>query len=145
MGVFRWLLLIFFSVPLAEIYVLVQVGGVIGAVPTIAIVVFTAVIGAAIIRHQGMSTLARVRHDLEQGELPAEALLEAAVLLVAGALLLTPGFVTDTLGFACLVPALRRTLIRRFLFHRLRGAGRPPGTGPGGPRVIEGEFHREDD
>jgi len=145
MGVFHWLLLVFFSVPLAEIYVLVQVGGVIGAAPTIAMVVLTAVIGAAIIRHQGLATLARVRRDLERGEVPAEALLEAAVLLIAGALLLTPGFVTDTLGFACLIPALRRALIRRFLFQRLRGAGPPPGSGPGGPRVIEGEFHREDD
>jgi len=142
MGIFQWLLVIFFSVPLAEIYILVQVGGVIGAVPTIAMVVLTAVIGAALIRHQGLSTLKRVQNSLEQGELPAEALLEAALLLVAGALLLTPGFVTDAVGFACLVPGLRRLLIRRFLFQRLRRTGAADGPGP---RVIEGEYRREDD
>ena len=147
---FFWLLLLFFTVPLVEIYVLLEVGGVIGALPTIGLVVLTAVIGAGLIRAQGIATLGRVRDELDRGELPAVGILEAALLLVAGALLLTPGFVTDTVGFLILVPPLRRRAIRSFLEKRMVVDGTPPGTPPGsgdrtGPRVIEGEYRREDD
>ncbi len=146
MGLFQWLLLLFLLVPIVEIYVLVQVGSVIGALPTVAMVVLTAVVGAALIRAQGLSTLARLQRELESGELPALTLIEGAVLLVAGALLLTPGFVTDAIGFACLLPGLRRALIARLLAARLAPGGRPAGPGAGsGPRIIEGEFRREDD
>ncbi|NCF82513.1 MAG: FxsA family protein, partial [Proteobacteria bacterium] len=98
MRVFFLLLLLFFTVPLVEIYVLLEVGGAIGVLPTIAMVVLTAVIGAGLIRAQGLATLGRVQQQLERGELPAVGIIEAALLLVAGALLLTPGFVTDTIG-----------------------------------------------
>jgi UPF0716 protein FxsA len=148
LSVFFWLLLLFFTVPLVEIYVLLEVGGVIGVLPTIALVVLTAVMGAGLIRAQGLATLGRVQQQLERGELPAVAIIEAALLLVAGALLLTPGFVTDTIGFLILVPPLRRRVIESFIARRLAAAGvsGQPGHGAsGGPRVIEGEFHREDD
>ena len=145
---FFWLLLLFFTVPLVEIYVLLEVGGVIGVLPTIALVVLTAVMGAGLIRAQGLATLGRVQKELERGELPAVAIIEAALLLVAGALLLTPGFVTDTIGFLILVPPLRRRVIESFIARRLAAAG-APGQGrqgaSGGPRVIEGEYRREDD
>jgi UPF0716 protein FxsA len=144
---FHWLLLAFFTVPLVEIYVLLEVGSVIGALPTIGLVVFTAVLGATLIRAQGVSTLMRAHQSLDRGEVPAVELLEGAFLLVAGALLLTPGFVTDTIGFLCLVPRLRRNLIQGFLANRL-AAGVVPGEHPAGgphPHVIEGEFRREDD
>ena len=139
-------LLLFFAVPLVEIYVLLQVGGVIGALPTIGLVVLTAVIGAGLIRAQGLSTLGRVRQELDRGELPALGIIEAALLLIAGALLLTPGFVTDTIGFLILVPPLRRWAIQSFLAHRLHVAGVTAGRRDA-PRagVIEGEFRREDD
>lgn len=155
MRVFHWLLLAFFTIPLVEIYVLLEVGGVIGALPTVALVVFTAVLGAVLIRAQGFATIARVQQSLDRGEIPAVPMLEGAFLLVAGALLLTPGFVTDTIGFLCLVPPLRRWLIERFLERQLGsglggGPGHPTGQRPGGPagsagRVIEGEYRREDD
>ena len=139
-------LLLFFTVPLVEIYVLLEVGGVIGALPTIGLVVLTAVIGAGLIRAQGLATLRRVQQQLEQGELPALGIIEAALLLVAGALLLTPGFVTDTVGFLILVPPLRRWAIQSFLAHRIKMAGRAAGPeAPGHPGAIEGEFRREDD
>jgi UPF0716 protein FxsA len=141
--VFFWLLLLFFTVPLVEIYVLIEVGGVIGAWPTIALVVLTAVIGAALIRAQGLATISRVQQELERGELPAVSIIEGALLLVAGALLLTPGFVTDTIGFLILVPPLRRRAVEAFVARRLVVTGGRDGTG--GPRVIEGEFRREDD
>lgn len=143
---FFWLLLLFFTIPLAEIYVLLEVGGVIGVLPTIALVVLTAVIGAGLIRAQGLTTLGRVQQELERGELPAVGIIEAALLLVAGALLLTPGFVTDTIGFLILVPPLRRRVIRSFLARRMVTAGMAAGQdGARGPRVIEGEFRREDE
>ncbi len=144
----RILFIAFLLVPLAEIYVLIQVGGLIGALPTVALVVFTAVLGAALIRIQGLATLARVRQALDRGELPAVDILEGVCLLVAGALLLTPGFVTDSVGFTLLVPRLRRAVIRRLLSAGLlRARPGPPGSPPPGSadgHVIEGEFRRED-
>lgn len=149
---FFWLLLFFFTVPLVEIYVLLEVGGLIGVLPTIVAVVLTAVIGAGLIRAQGLATLARVQQELERGELPAVGIIEAALLMVAGALLLTPGFVTDTIGFLLLIPPLRRWAIESFIARRLTvvdgagGADGQAGAGAAGrPRVIEGEFRREDD
>ena len=143
---FFWLLLLFFTVPLVEIYVLLEVGGVIGALPTVGLVVLTAVIGAGLIRAQGLATLGRIQAELDRGELPAVGIVEGFLLLVAGALLLTPGFVTDTLGFLVLIPPLRRRAIEAFLEKRLMsvGSSAPPDDRPG-PRVIEGEYRREDD
>ena len=139
-------LLLFFAVPLVEIYVLLEVGSVIGALPTIGLVVLTAVIGVGLIRAQGLSTLGRVRQELDRGELPALGIIEAALLLVAGALLLTPGFVTDSIGFLILVPPLRRWAIQYFLAHRVQVVGMAAGRRhPDRPGAIEGEFRREDD
>jgi UPF0716 protein FxsA len=146
--VFFLLLLLFFTIPLLEITVLLQVGSAIGVLPTIAMVVLTAVIGAGLIRAQGIATLGRVRLELERGELPAVGIIEAAMLLVAGALLLTPGFVTDAIGFLILVPPLRRRVIHSFLARRVVATGAAPASGQSGPgrvRVIEGEFRREDE
>lgn len=143
---FFWLLLLFFTVPLVEIYVLLEVGGVIGALPTIGLVVLTAVIGAGLIRAQGLATLGRIQAEMDRGELPAVGIVEGFLLLVAGALLLTPGFVTDTLGFLVLIPPLRRRVIEAFLEKRLMSAGTSAGPGDRSrPRVIEGEYRREDD
>jgi UPF0716 protein FxsA len=144
MSLIHWLFILFLTVPLAEIYVLLQVGDLIGALPTVGAVVLTAVIGAALVRVQGFSTLAQIRSSLNRGEVPALALVEGAFLLLAGALLLTPGFITDAVGFACLCPPLRRYLITEYLLEKLIQAGGRPGTG-GDARVIEGEFRREDE
>ncbi len=150
MPVFRYLFLLFLLIPLVEIYFLIQVGRVIGAGWTVFFVVFTAVLGAALLRAQGLSTLARVQHSLEQGRLPAVALLEGLMLLVAGALLLTPGFVTDAVGFLLLVPPLRREAARWLIRRGLFAAGFPPERTADqperGPRTIEGEVvERHDD
>ena len=98
--------------PIAEIYLFIEVGSVIGAVPTIVLVVLTAVIGGTVIRTQGMTTYAKVQRAIGAGEIPAVPLLEGVCILVAGAFLLTPGFVTDTIGFLFLVPALRVAVIQ---------------------------------
>jgi len=123
---------------------------VIGAVPTIALVVFTAVVGVWLLRLQGLATLQRVQVALDRGELPTVAMLEGAVLLVCGALLLTPGFFTDLVGFAGLVPALRQRLVLAFLERGLFTVQSPDGPRnetrrSGSPRVIEGEYRRDDD
>lgn len=147
MHLFRLLLILFLTVPLLEIYILIKVGGLLGAAPTVFLVVFTAVLGALLLRWQGFATLQRVRLMLARGELPAIELLEGVVLLLSGALLLTPGFFTDTLGFLGLIPAVRRGLIRWAISHgRIDGGmGPPPRDRERGPRTIEGEFWREKD
>lgn len=144
---FRLLFILFLVVPLVEIYILIKVGGLIGAIPTIALVVFTAVLGALMLRWQGFTTLQRVRNMLARGEIPAIEMLEGVILLISGALLLTPGFFTDTLGFLCLVPPLRRGAITWLITRHVlggRGPSRPPpDSRDQGPRTIEGEFWRE--
>ncbi len=95
------------GVPVIEIAVFIEIGGRIGLWWTVGLVVLTAVIGTALLRHQGLSTLARARASLDQGKLPVRELLDGVCLLIAGALLLTPGFVTDAVGALLLVPPLR--------------------------------------
>jgi UPF0716 protein FxsA len=108
-------LLIFVATPLIELYFLIQVGSVIGALPTIALSLLTAAIGGLMVRHQGLSVLMRVRTQMDHGEMPALELLDGAVLLLCGFALLLPGFVTDVIGFLLLVPPLRYALIRRWV------------------------------
>lgn len=144
MNPFGLLFLLFLIVPLVEIYFLIQVGGAIGALPTVFLVVFTAVLGVLLLRYQGFVTLQNFQAALNQGKVPALEILEGMVLLVAGALLLTPGFVTDAIGFACLIPPLRRRVIKWILGHNRLGPRPPPASGQG-PFTIEGEYRREDD
>ncbi len=127
---------------------LVTVGGLIGAGWTIFLVVLTAIIGASLVRSQGINTLARSQNSLARGELPAVELLEGGVLLIAGALLLTPGFFTDGIGFLLLVPPLRRRVIRTWI---LRALGRhlassaPSASGAERRPPLEGDYRRLDD
>jgi UPF0716 protein FxsA len=115
MNPFAVLFLLLLMVPLVEIYFLIQVGRLIGAIPTIALVVFTALLGAMLLRFQGWTTLQRTRLSMAQGQVPALEMLEGVLLVLAGILLLIPGFVTDAVGFLLLIPPLRRALIRWFL------------------------------
>lgn len=151
MNPFYILFLLFVGIPLLEIYLLIEVGSIIGALPTVFLVVFTAVLGVFLLRIQGFSTLTRLRGTLAQGGIPAIEMLEGAVLLVTGALLLTPGFFTDAMGFLCLIPAFRRSLVRWFLGRFLMPMSGQGGSGSRdsqprqGPNTIEGEYRREDD
>lgn len=149
MSSFPVLLVAIITVPLLEIYLLIQIGGLIGALPTILLVVLTAVLGAALLRQQGLATLNRFRANLERGELPALEILEGVALLVGGALLLTPGFFTDVIGFLCLLPASRRAIVHGILSRAVvsldvgtvdkRASRRRKG------HVIEGEVVERDD
>lgn len=105
---FRLLFLLFITVPIIEMAVLIWVGGYIGILPTIALVVLTAVLGVALLRLQGFLTLRRIQEKLMMGDIPDAELIEGGLLLIGGALLLTPGFVTDALGFLFLLPPSRR-------------------------------------
>jgi UPF0716 protein FxsA len=112
------LLVAFILVPLAEIAIFIVVGQGIGLWPTLAAVVITALIGTALLRAQGFAVLRRLQHSLEHGALPVAEVFHGACLLVAGALLLTPGFLTDAIGFAMFVPGFR-VVLGRALFARL--------------------------
>lgn len=145
---FRLLFTLFLLIPIIEIYLLIKVGGMIGALPTVFLVVFTAVLGALLLRHQGLYTYARVQQALARGELPAMPMLEGVVLLLCGALLLTPGFFTDTIGFLCLVPPLRKWLILKLLeggIIRSMGSRTSPFGDKQGPQTLDGEYRRLDD
>lgn len=145
MKVFQLLFLLVLLIPFAEIYLLLAVGGIIGALPTIALVVFTAVLGAWLLRQQGFATFQRFQASLAQGVVPAYEMIEGPIILVGGALLLTPGFITDLLGFACLIPALRRKIAQYIIENHLIQAGGPFQRGRTAERdVLEGEFRKEE-
>jgi len=146
------LLFAFIAVPVVEIAVFIQVGGLIGLWPTIATVILTAVIGTTLLRRQGISILFRIQENLEANRMPVQELFDGICLVLAGALLLTPGFVTDALGFLLFVPPLRRAAAAFIAQRFLAGADiryetsfdpgygqehRPP---PGGGPIIDGDF-----
>ena len=114
------LMLLFILVPLVELALLVYVGTVIGALYTILIVVVTGLLGAVLSRRQGMAVLYRIRSNLEQGIIPSSEIFDGALILVAGLLLITPGMITDVVGFVLLVPYTRRIVKNRLggLFRR---------------------------
>ena len=140
-----WLLLFaFIGIPLIEIAVFIKVGGIVGLGPTLVIVVLTAVIGTALLRQQGLATLNRARQQLNQGALPLAEIFDAICLLVAGAFLLTPGFVTDSLGAILLIPTARLVL-RRFIGARVQmsdiNGNRPQNNGFAGQSdIIDGDY-----
>ncbi len=112
-------LLLFIGIPLVEIYLLIEVGGIIGAFPTVLMVVFTAVLGVTLIRIQGFSTLQKAQMNMNHGQLPAIEMLEGVMLFFAAICLLMPGFFTDTIGFLLLIPPLRRWLAKQIIASSL--------------------------
>ena len=107
-----YLLLALILVPLIEIALFIEVGGLIGLWPTILLVIVTAILGANMLRAQGVAAMRRLQSDLERGADPSPIIVHGAMLLFAGALLLTPGFLTDAVGFTLLVPAARERIIQ---------------------------------
>jgi len=151
----RGLFFIFVLMPVLELWLLIQVGGEIGALNTIGLVFLTALAGSWLLRQQGLKTLLSARAKMEVGQLPAKEMAEGICLAVGGALLLTPGFVTDTIGLACLIPGIRgkvasflmaRAVVRSSYSAQHQG-GFQAGPGRGQPQrqpnqgdIIEGEF-----
>jgi len=139
----RMLLPIFIITPVIEMYLLIQVGGLIGALPTIGLVLLTAMIGLALLKQQGLSTLMRANQKLASGDLPAEEVVEGLLLAVGGALLLTPGFVTDFIGFSCLLPFTRAAIAKRIIAKGLLNAVNMQQAG-GGAQFHYQHFEQHD-
>lgn len=151
----RVLLLLFLIVPLVEMLLLFEVAANIGGLWTVGLVVLTAVVGIQILKRQGLRTLLRARERIESGELPAREIIEGMLIAAAGALLLTPGFLTDALGFVLLTPRLRGPVaawvVGRGIWSARIGSVRidpRAGFGTGfkpesGGNVYEGEYSRE--
>lgn len=150
---FKILLILFLTIPIFEIYLIIKVGGMIGALPTIALLILTALVGAYVLRSQSFATIERVKQSLGRGEVPATGLLEGAILLVSGALLLTPGFFTDALGLLGLVPVVRRALaarlLKRFAVAAVGGVQQTyqseARSSTRSTRVFEGDYRRDND
>ncbi len=132
------LLAAFIAVPLIEIGVFIEVGGWLGLWPTLTVIVLTAMLGAGLLRAQGLATLARARAEADRGVLPVREVFDGLCLLLAGALLLTPGFVTDGLGFLLFVPAFRAALAAAIM-ARVHVAAARRASGPK-PEFIDGEW-----
>ncbi|GAA5215478.1 FxsA family protein [Corallincola platygyrae] len=120
------LFLLFVLVPILEISVIIQVGSVLGAIPTIGLMIISAMVGASLVRSQGIATMFSVRQKLSMGEMPSTEIVEGLLLLVAGVLLVTPGFVTDVVGILILTAPVRKMmalgLIKRFQFQVVNAA-----------------------
>ena len=147
MRIFPIGLALFILIPLIEIYLFIKIGTVIGAFPTIILILVTAVLGIALLRQQGLATLLKVQKQMQRGELPAVEMFEGIMLFFAGALLLTPGFFTDSIGFLLLVPFIRKALAlwvleRSGMIVRMRTHHSDPNRPD---TYIEGEYHRHDD
>lgn len=123
--------LLLLAIPLFEIGVFIAVGGQIGVLPTLALVLVTAIAGSILLRIQGFGVVERIRRAVDQGAVPGRDLVHGVMILVAGVLLLTPGFVTDTLGFLLFIPAVR-DVGWTFLRDRIVVVGRGSGPGPAG-------------
>lgn len=148
------LLIAFLAVPIVEIYVILQVGHAIGGWPTVALLVFESMLGAWIMRHEGRRAWRALTLALQEGKMPDRELADAALVLVGGVLLLTPGFVTDVFGFLFVLPFTRpavRRVLTAYAARRVRAAqqeaartfagfGDAPAQHPqAGPRVVHGE------
>ena len=145
---FQIIFLLVLLIPFVEIYLLLKVGGLIGAFPTIFLVVLTAVLGTWLLRQQGFATFQRLQANLAQGTIPAYEMIEGPIIMLGGVLLLTPGFITDILGFACLIPTLRRKIAQYIIENHLVQAS--TGQFQWGKKAekeqdaLEGEFRKED-
>lgn len=139
-------LVIFVAAPLVELYVLIEVGSEIGALPTILLSIFTAVLGGLLVRLQGFAVLFRAQESMAKGEAPAIEMMEGAMLLIVGLALMLPGFITDAVGFLLLIPPLRRGVILWVLKSRgvMRPGVRPQNRSTETKGYIEGEFRRDD-
>ena len=144
-------LILFFVIPVVEIYFLIKVGSIIGAFSTILLILATAIIGAFLLRQQGLSTLSRFQNNLASGTLPAQEIIEGILLAVGGALLMTPGFVTDAMGFACLIPFTRK-LLAKYIMTRsgekmsagIAGFSNSQGRTDDDNNTYEGEFVKKE-
>ena len=125
---FTKLFILFVIVPVTELYILIEVGKKIGSLTTIGIIILTGIIGAYLVKGQGFMILKKIQNDLNEGVIPGDSLIQGAIILTGGIFLLTPGFVTDIIGFIFLIPASRR-IVKKYLLKWLKG------------KIKEGNFY----
>jgi len=125
---FTKLLIIFVIVPVTELYILIEVGKKIGSLTTIGIIILTGIIGACLVKSQGFMILRKIQNDLNEGIMPGDSLIQGTIILAGGILLLTPGFVTDIVGFIFLIP-VSRNIVKKYLLKWLKG------------KIKEGNFY----
>lgn len=125
---FTKLLTLFVIVPVTELYILIEVGKKIGSLTTIGVIILTGIIGAYLVKGQGFMILKKIQNDLNEGILPGDSLIQGAIILAGGIFLLTPGFVTDIIGFIFLIPVSRR-VVKKYLLKWLKG------------KIKEGNFY----
>ncbi len=156
---FRILFIFFIIIPIIEIAVIMQVGALIGAWPTLAIVILTAWFGAKKVREQGLATLTSVQTKMAQGEMPSDEIITGVMLLISGVLLVTPGFVTDAFGLALLFPRVRGVIVNAFKKHIIVKQAATQGYTYEQPfqqpkqenlhihhgEIIDGEYERKDE
>lgn len=151
---FAKLFLLLTGVSLLEIYILVKVGSVIGAEATIILIILSALIGSALVRHQGLELIKDIQARLVKREMPGQQLLEGMMLIITGVLLIVPGFVTDLCGILLLQPSIRRkfsqALLSKIILHNMHSDLRGNGfygsySNKSDKDIIEGEFERKDD
>lgn len=147
MSMFGRLLLLFIGVPVLELLIFLLLGSKIGITPTLAIIVITAILGAYLTKSQGLKALKKYQLALSEGRLPHEEVIDGVLILVAGAVLLTPGFLTDAIGFSLLIPPAReffKAVTKAKLKDRVKVVGQEMGAtdqskATAGPRVINVE------
>jgi len=125
---FTKLLMLFIIVPVTELYILIEAGKRIGTLNTISIIIFTGILGAYLVKHQGFMILRKIQNDLNEGTIPEDSLVQGAIILTGGILLLTPGFATDIAGFIFLIPVSRK-VVKKYLLKWLKG------------KIKEGNFY----
>jgi UPF0716 protein FxsA len=145
-----WLLIAFIAVPLIEIALFIQIGGMIGLIWTLAIVIVTAILGSWLLKSQGLATIGRLRKSISSLQDPTEPLAHGAMILFSGALLLTPGFFTDLVGFSLLLPGIRQRIYEN-IRERVTAKANAytenlrKGSSTPGDDIIEGEFQEVPD
>ena len=117
---FAKILILFVIVPVTELYILIEVGKKIGSLSIIGIIILTGIIGAYLVKSQGFMILRKIQNDLNEGIMPGDSLIQGAIILAGGILLLTPGFVTDIVGFIFLIP-VSRNIVKKYLLKWLQG------------------------
>jgi UPF0716 protein FxsA len=137
MNIFRLFFIAIVVISFLELYVLIVVGSVLGAFPTILVIIASAILGSFLLKQQGLATWQRFQSAITRHEVPAQELMEGFLILLGGALLLTPGFITDAFGLACLLPSLRQKIISYTLQHFFVATPSAQNA-----NVLEGEFQQ---
>lgn len=136
MNIFRSLFILIILISFLELYVLLAVGSILGSMLTILLIIASAALGSFLLKQQGFATYQRFQASLQKNEVPAVELMEGFVILLGGALLLTPGFITDIVGLCCLLPALRQHIIG-FILERFAVPN------PDDNNILEGQFRKD--